>query len=246
MCVYLCDTALSLIVSVSVCVRLPLIAQCNTISVCRSRLRPAIKWNAEYFTRMFQLEEKDPSMHALPDAALRAYHDNEHVIGKQVATLFENVDILCVPATSDAAFDATLRFPQVHEIDDKEASDYLAWMRIACHISVTGCPSLTLPVGNLDDGRPIAITLVGARGQDAKVLRAAAVLETKLKTELGIDFSRGCPNPRQGSCALDTRGVRTLGEEVAAGENAQLLHDAWLRSYVAGSFTSSSSSSSSS
>ena len=188
---------------------------------------------------MFQLEDKDPGEHALPDAAIQAYHDNEHVIGKQVATLFKDVDILCVPATNDAAFDATLRFPQVHEIDDKEASDYLAWMRIACHISLTGCPSLTLPVGTLDDGRPIAITLVGARGEDTKVLHAAAVLETKLKMQHGIDFSRGCPDPRRGSCALDTRGVRTLAEEIAACEQAQQIHDEWLRSYVAGSFTSS-------
>ena len=208
------------------------------------RLKPAIKWNLAYGIRLFELEDKDPSVHddALPDAAIRAYHDNEHVIGKQVAALFDDVDILCVPATSDAAFDAMLRFPQVHEIDDKEAPDYLAWMRIACHISVTGCPGLTLPVGSLDDGRPIAITLVGARGQDSTVLRAAAVLESKLKTELGIDFSRGCPDPRRGSCALDTRGVRTLAEEIAACENAQKVHDRWLRSYVAGTFTASQSS----
>jgi hypothetical protein len=48
--------------------------------------------------------------------------------------MFKSVDILCVPATMDAAFDAEVRYP-TKQID-QSFSNYLGWMMPAATVSV--------------------------------------------------------------------------------------------------------------
>ena len=48
--------------------------------------------------------------------------------------MFKSVDILCVPATMDAAFDAEVRYPTKQV--DQSFSNYLGWMMPAATVSV--------------------------------------------------------------------------------------------------------------
>ena len=176
------------------------------------------------------LDGPDASAGTPPTAVTKAYHDSEHVIGRQVEALFAEYDLLCVPATIDAPFDASIRYPVVSGVDPNEAPDFLAWMRLACNISQTGCPSIVIPVGLSADGRPLAMQIVGRRGDDARVLRAAATLEALLD----LEFVPGLrPDPVRGTCPLDIEACRSAEEEEALHAKAQEVHEGWLRAYIA-------------
>ena len=52
-----------------------------------------------------------------------------------------------------------------------------AWYPYTHPFNLTGHPAITLPCGFHSDGLPMAIQLVGRRGEDARLLRAAALFE---------------------------------------------------------------------
>ncbi|CAE7908183.1 unnamed protein product [Symbiodinium microadriaticum] len=122
----------------------------------------------------------------------------------QIQDLFKSIDVLCVPATLDAAFDADVRYPT--EQLGRTFSNYLSWMMPACIVTTFLCPALVLPCGFLEDGRPVGVQLVAAFGEDAALLRAAAALEKQL------NLPQGCPEPRCGTAELGTKGPKTVEE----------------------------------
>merc|ERR1712190_141781 len=126
------------------------------------------------------------------------------VLQKQVQEVFARGDILCIPASLDAAFDALVRYPTSQVGQD--FANYLGWMMLPSIVTVLLCPALVMPCGFLDDGRPVGIQIVGAPGQDASVLAAAAELEAALS------LCHRCPEPRCGSSNLGTVGPRSASE----------------------------------
>ena len=92
---------------------------------------------------------------------------------------------------------------------------------------MTGCPSLVLPVGTLD-GLPVGMQLVGKRGDDALLIRAAAALE-KL---LGLHYTRGT-DPQCGSTPSLQVGPKTVEETEQMHEDAQKGTDDRLAAYMA-------------
>ena len=127
----------------------------------------------------------------------------------------------------NVAFEAALRYPVIVNSDPKEGSDYGAWSRCCSLVSITGCPSIVLPVGTLDD-LPVGMQIVGARGKDALVLQAAAALEEMLC----LKYTRGCLEPRIGSVDLLQEGPRTAAEAEALHEQAQSTHEKKLSKYM--------------
>jgi len=160
-------------------------------------LKPEIRWNA--------------SIGKVPEAEKMATTARSELVSfsAQVAAMFENVDILCTPATLDAAFDAAVRYPT--EQVGQTFTNYLEWMMPACIVTMMLCPALVMPCGFLQDGRPVGLQLVGRPGADAIVLEAAA-LESLLK------LPKCCPSPRQGSAPLDTVGPKTVEQAAAHHE----------------------------
>ncbi|HYH73115.1 MAG TPA: amidase family protein, partial [Nocardioides sp.] len=57
---------------------------------------------------------------------------------------------------------------------------YLAWMRSAYFITVTGCPAISVPAGTTADGLPVGIQLVARHGADRELLEVAAAVEALL------------------------------------------------------------------
>ena len=55
-----------------------------------------------------------------------------------------------------------------------------AWFPYTHPFNISGNPAVTLPAGLHSDGLPVAIQLVGRRGEDAKLLRVAALFEQAL------------------------------------------------------------------
>jgi aspartyl-tRNA(Asn)/glutamyl-tRNA(Gln) amidotransferase subunit A len=93
----------------------------------------------------------------------------------RVARLFEEVDVIVTPATPTAAPRVV---PPVHEMWSD--GDRLWLERVARNLilfNLLGLPAIVLPAGLTDDGRPLAIQVVGREGQDSTVLSVAAAYQ---------------------------------------------------------------------
>lgn len=164
----------------------------------REVLKPEILWNIA----LGQVPEAQ-------EMARSAKADLEE-LAEQVRRVFEEVDVLCTPVTLDAAFDAEVRYPTAQV--GRSFTNYLEWMAPVCIGTMLLCPALVLPCGFLEDGRPVGVQLLGAPGEDAKVLEAAAALESILCVPCS------CPEPKRGVVPLETEGPRTAEEAAAHHE----------------------------
>jgi Asp-tRNA(Asn)/Glu-tRNA(Gln) amidotransferase A subunit family amidase len=84
--------------------------------------------------------------------------------------LFAQVDVLVLPTTPQGAF------PLDGPLPDSAAD-------LTSFASLAGCPAVSLPMGNLPNGLPVGLQLVGARGSDRRLLELAAVCAATLDVE---------------------------------------------------------------
>ena len=56
-------------------------------------------------------------------------------------------------------------------------TEYLSWTAFTYPFNVTGQPAASVPCGRDRDGLPVGLQIVGRRGEDALVLRAARAFE---------------------------------------------------------------------
>jgi amidase len=92
---------------------------------------------------------------------MRRFHDTFHYL-------------VCV-VNQVPPFDASTDWP--HEIAGTKMDHYIAWMKSTYWISATAGPAISMPAGFTGDGLPVGIQIVGARGNDAGVLRLAHAFE---------------------------------------------------------------------
>ena len=99
-------------------------------------------------------------------------------IYRQVQGWFERFDIIVMPTLSRTALPIEERLFEPIDIEGKPAGSIRqAWYPYTHPFNLTGNPAITLPAGFHSDGLPVAIQLVGRRGEDARLLRAAALFE---------------------------------------------------------------------
>jgi amidase len=84
-------------------------------------------------------------------------------------------DVLACPVTQLSPFPVEVEFPT--EVAGVQLSNYIDWMASCWRITVTGCPTLSLPAGFDADGMPVGVQLVTRQGADGALLRAAKALE---------------------------------------------------------------------
>ncbi|MEI2714843.1 MAG: amidase [Nocardioides sp.] len=104
-------------------------------------------------------------------------------LSETMRRFFEEYDLLVLPTSQVPPFPVDQEFPRT--INGQEMPDYLAWMRSAYFITVTGCPALSLPAGRTPEGLPVGVQLVAAHGTDRRLLESAAAFET---------MARACPS----------------------------------------------------
>ncbi len=96
-------------------------------------------------------------------------------IYRRVLGFFESWDFLVLPTTQ------VLPFPKdqdwVREIEGVQFDNYLQWMEICSVITVTGCPSISVPCGFSPEGLPVGLQIVGAPFSDLAVLQMAHAFE---------------------------------------------------------------------
>ena len=80
-------------------------------------------------------------------------------------------------ADADAAGDRVRRRPRpARDRSPGRPTEYLSWTAFTYPFNVSGQPAATVPCGSVD-GLPVGLQIVGRRGADALVLRAAAAFE---------------------------------------------------------------------
>ncbi len=86
--------------------------------------------------------------------------------------LFSQVDVLVLPTTPQGAF-------ALGGVAPDSAADLTSFASLA------GCPAVSLPMGNLPNGLPVGLQLVGPRGSDLRLLELAAACAATLDAEPG-------------------------------------------------------------
>ena len=114
----------------------------------------------------------------VPAAAVgRALMDRTKLY-RQVQGWFERFDVIVMPTLSRTALGIDERLFDDILIEGKPAGRVRrAWYPYTHPFNLTGNPAICLPAGLHSDGLPISVQLVGRRGEDARLLRIAALFE---------------------------------------------------------------------
>ena len=128
----------------------------------RDQMKDTVVWNVEQGL-------------ALTVADLTAAETLRSNLIAQTAKFFERYDFLLCPSTQVLPF--SLDKEWVNEINGVAMPTYLDWMGVCWAITVTGCPSISVPIGFSSSGLPIGMQIVGPRGKDLDVLRLAHSFE---------------------------------------------------------------------
>jgi Asp-tRNA(Asn)/Glu-tRNA(Gln) amidotransferase A subunit family amidase len=93
----------------------------------------------------------------------------------QLDSIFEKYDLLLTPTMAVPAFPIE-QWPEV--IDNIPVDKFWAFNPFCYLFNLTGQPAASIPCGFTEEGLPIGLHIIGRKGEDMKVLRAAAVYES--------------------------------------------------------------------
>ena len=94
----------------------------------------------------------------------------------RIVEFFDRFDFLVCPTTQVPPFPVELEW--VREINGVEMETYFDWMASCYAITMTGCPSISVPAGFTPEGLPLGIQIVGPPKSDFEVLQIAHAYET--------------------------------------------------------------------
>jgi aspartyl-tRNA(Asn)/glutamyl-tRNA(Gln) amidotransferase subunit A len=110
----------------------------------------------------------------------RAYVQRTRIY-RQVQSWFDRFDVIAMPTLSRTALPIEQRLFEPIEIEGKPVDTVRrAWLHYTHPFNISGNRADTKPARQHSDGLPVAIQLVGRRGEDAKLLRIAALFEQAL------------------------------------------------------------------
>ena len=93
----------------------------------------------------------------------------------RVVEFFDHFDYLVCPTTQVPPFSVDIEW--VREIDGVKLDTYFDWMASCYVITVTGCPSISVPAGFTPEGLPIGIQIVAPPKCDFEALQLAHAYE---------------------------------------------------------------------
>lgn len=91
---------------------------------------------------------------------------------------FERFDVLALPTTQTAGFDADTDYAMV--VEGKPVDDVLDVCMSTYGITLMGWPCLSIPCGFNERGEPIGLQLVAPHGRESRLLALGHFLETRL------------------------------------------------------------------
>ena len=92
----------------------------------------------------------------------------------RLEALHSRYELLVLPTLGATPFAAERTFPVGWHARRKGGSD---WMATTFPFDLSGQPAISVPCGHTEEGGPVGLQIVGSRGADALVLRAARAFE---------------------------------------------------------------------
>ena len=97
---------------------------------------------------------------------------------RQVQAWFERFDVIVMPTLTRTALGIDEKLAEPVLIGNTAAGSVRrAWYPYTHPFNLTGNPAIVLPTGLHSDGLPVSVQIVGRRGEDARLLRIAALFE---------------------------------------------------------------------
>ena len=128
----------------------------------RPLIKPEMIWEIE---QSLALTEQDL-------ATARELHDDWR---RELDRLFGIYDLLVLPSCQVFPFPKEIHWPQ--EIDGKPMDNYIRWMEVMAPVTMSGSPTVNVPVGFDASGRCMGMQVFGPSGEDQKVLEFALAYE---------------------------------------------------------------------
>ena len=138
----------------------------------RDKFKPDIIWNFEEGLK------SSPARIAWAERERATFY-------RRVAAFYATYDVLLLPGASTPPFDVTRRMPAT--IDGKPLENYLGGSLVTAIPTLMGTPSLVLPCGFDQHGRPVGLQMIGAPRGEADLLAAAGLFEAS------VDLARLVP-----------------------------------------------------
>ena len=139
----------------------------------QAKLGPLLAEHATSFKP--SLEANIRAGESLTGADVARAYAQRTALSETMRLFFGDHDVLVLPTSQVPPFPVEQEFPET--INGLRMPDYLAWMRSAYFITVTGCPAISVPAGTTADGLPVGIQLVARHGADRELLEVAAAVE---------------------------------------------------------------------
>ena len=143
----------------------------HVLSASRELLKPEVVWNIEQGLTL--------DSEKIVEAEIKRQEIRENLL-----KFLDKNEFLILPSAPVVANSAEDRF--VTDINGTEMSDYLEWLLLGYVISLTGCPSISIPCGFSRQGLPAGIQIVAKPYQERRLLQVAAWLEDVLNQTICI------------------------------------------------------------
>ncbi len=128
----------------------------------RDALKPEIVWNIE----------KGLALDA--DTIARAERARG-AIYQRCVRFFARHELLLCPCVIVPPFDVDIRW--IDEVEGRRFDNYVDWLGLTFVLTLTACPSASVPVGFTEAGLPVGLQILGPPRGEAAVLSAAAAIE---------------------------------------------------------------------
>jgi amidase len=137
----------------------------------RDLLKQDIVWNIE---KGQALSSKDVNRAELARGALY----------NRTSAFFNDYDLLISPAVLVPAFD--INQPYVTEAGGVKFDNYVSWLVMSFALTLTACPSISVPCGFTAAGLPVGLQITAPRASEAALLSAAALFEQAIDLKSGV------------------------------------------------------------
>jgi amidase len=137
----------------------------------RDLLKQDIVWNIE---KGQALSSEDVNRAELARGALY----------NRTTAFFDQYDLLISPAVLVPAYD--INQPYVSEAGGVKFDNYVSWLVMSFALTLTACPSISVPCGFTAGGLPVGVQITAPRANEAALLSAAALFEQAIGLKSGV------------------------------------------------------------
>jgi aspartyl-tRNA(Asn)/glutamyl-tRNA(Gln) amidotransferase subunit A len=124
-----------------------------------------------------------------PDTTLHEYlaaQEHCQALARRLHAFHGEYDLLITPTVAWPAFSAERSYPEAFEPFPNRRT----WVPFASLFNLTQQPAISVPTGLTSEGLPAGLHIVGPRGAETKVLRAAAAFESAFPFKQRPSFER--------------------------------------------------------